>query len=144
MFTGLLFFDRMEAKGGMPLENLSNRVAALIKELGINRTTFAERINVSQAFVSQVCNGVKQPSDRTISDICREFSVNENWLRYGDGSMFVELSRDEEIARYLGDLLKDDGEDREFQRRFVRALSKLSESDWQMIQRFAEELAKKD
>lgn len=126
------------------MENINERIALLRKTLGLSMRGFAESLGITASSVNKLEKGENNPSERTILLLCSEFGVSEEWLRRGDGDMFVTLSRDEEITRYLGDLLKDDGEDKEFQRRFVRTLSKLSESDWQMIQRFAEELAKKD
>lgn len=126
------------------MENINERIALLRKTLGLSMRGFAESLGITASSVNKLEKGENNPSERTILLLCSEFGVSEEWLRHGDGDMFVTLSRDEEITRYLGDLLKDDGKDKEFQRRFVRALSKLSESDWQMIQRFAEELAKKD
>ncbi|MHB8061918.1 MAG: hypothetical protein ACYDG2_04665, partial [Ruminiclostridium sp.] len=32
----------------------------------------------------------KTVTDRVISDICREFSVNEDWLRFGKGEIFIK------------------------------------------------------
>ena len=58
--------------------------------------------------------------------------------------MFVELSREEEITKYIAELVKDDDEMKEFQRKFIRILSRLSIDDWKMIEKFVEELAKKD
>lgn len=64
------------------------RIRAVINAAGINRAAFARRIRVSRPFVSELCSGAKKPSDRTIRDICREFNVNEHWLRTGEGEMF--------------------------------------------------------
>ena len=77
---------------------LHERIDALIKALGINQTRFAERINVSRSYVSQMCIGNKVPADRTISDICREFDVNEVWLRTGEGEMFIKKRNDVKVA----------------------------------------------
>lgn len=67
---------------------LNERISLLIDTLGMRKTAFADRLNVSQAFISQICSGAKQPSDRTIADICREFRVNYLWLTEGKGDMF--------------------------------------------------------
>ena len=75
----------------------------------MTKTAFAERLNVSQAFVSQLCSGAKQPSDRTISDICREFDVREEWIKNGEGEPFKKISPEEEVAFYVSELLEDDG-----------------------------------
>lgn len=68
---------------------MKDRILATLKETNITKTEFVKRLNVSQAFVSQMYSGVGNPSGRTISDICRIFRVSEQWLRTGDGEMFV-------------------------------------------------------
>lgn len=121
---------------------MNNRISAIIEAKGIKKTAFAERLNVSQAFVSQLCSGAKQPSDRTIADICREFNVNEIWLRTGKGEMFNPVSRSEVIAQFAGELMKD--EDDSFRRRLIEALAVLDEKEWELLEEIANKLAKKD
>lgn len=121
------------------MSKLNERISDLISELGIKKMTFASRLNVSQAFVSQMCSGVAQPSDRTIADICREFNVNEDWLRTGEGSMFLERSRDDELAAFFGDVLSEQPD--EFRRRLIAALSRLSVDEWVMVEHVATKLA---
>lgn len=118
------------------MEHLSERIGELIKTLGVKKATFARTLNVSQAFVSQMCSGERAPSDRTIADICREFDVSEEWLRTGRGPMFVEKSRDEELAEFFGKVLARD----DFKRRLLAALSRLDESEWAMLEQVARKL----
>ena len=117
------------------MSSIGNRVLKVQESSGLNKTAFAERINLSQPYVSQICTGVKNPSDRTIADIVREFNVNEVWLRTGEGEMFQQLSRDEEIAQFLGTVLSDDRDN--FKKRFINALSKLDEHEWEAIEHMA-------
>lgn len=118
------------------MEHLSERIAELIKARGIKKTKFARTLNVSQAFVSQLCSGERVPSDRTIADICREFDVSEEWLRNGTGPMFVEKTRDEELAEFFGHVLARD----DFKQRLLAALSRLDESEWSMLEQVAKKL----
>lgn len=118
------------------MEHLSERIVELIKALGIKKTIFARTLNVSQAFVSQLCSGERIPSDRTIADICREFDVSEEWLRNGTGPMFVEKTRDEELAEFFGHVLARD----DFKQRLLAALSRLDESEWAMLEQVAKKL----
>ena len=118
------------------MEHLSERIVELIKALGIKKTIFARTLNVSQAFVSQLCSGERVPSDRTIADICREFDVSEEWLRSGTGPMFVEKTRDEELAEFFGHVLARD----DFKQRLLAALSRLDESEWDMLEQVARKL----
>lgn len=68
---------------------MNNRMRTLIDALEIKKVDFARKLNISQSFVSDMCSGKSKPSDRTITDICREFKVSEEWLRTGKGEMFA-------------------------------------------------------
>lgn len=85
---------------------MKNRILQVRKENGLTQDAFAERIKLSKNFVWMIEKGERIPSDRTISDICREFSVSEEWLRYGTGEMFMPVQ--DEFAAYVEDLLSDE------------------------------------
>ena len=92
------------------MDTINIRICYLIRDLGITKTAFAEKIHVTPQFVSSLCSGVKIPSDRTILDICREFRCTEQWLRTGTGEMFPPRTRSQEIADFAADLLSDEPE----------------------------------
>ncbi len=119
------------------MTTVNERIKAIMQALGMTNTAFADRLNVSQSFVSKIAAGRSIPSDRTISDICREFHVDEHWLRTGEGEMFVRLSLEEELAQYAAQVLTDP--DREFQRQLLRIMARLDPQDWIAL----EEIAKK-
>lgn len=119
---------------------ISERIAFLIKDQHETRTSFAEKINLSQPFVSGLCSGAKQPSDRTISDICRVFGVSEAWLRDGVGEMYVRRSANEELAILVNDLMSD--ADESFRKRFVTALLELPPEFWPDFEAFLKNLQK--
>lgn len=79
------------------MEDINKRISMVVEHSKLTKTAFAKRINVSQGLISQICNGVTKPSDRTISDICEKFAINEDWLRTGEGPMKRSTSREEEI-----------------------------------------------
>ena len=70
---------------------MHTRINEVIKRSGLTKTDFAKRLRVSQSFVSKICTGTAIPSDRTIAGICREFGVNEDWLRTGNGEKTMRL-----------------------------------------------------
>ena len=117
---------------------MNTRIQQVIEELGIKKIDFAKTIGVSPAFVSELWSGKKSPSDRTIRDICDKFNVNETWLRFGEGSMFVERTREEEIALFLGKVA--DGPNN-FKKRLISVLANLDEDGWQLLADMAEKLA---
>jgi len=64
------------------------RVIQIRKKAGLNQEQFSKKLGLSRNFINQFETGKKNMSDRTISDICRIFNVNEQWLRTGEGDMF--------------------------------------------------------
>ena len=120
------------------MSEINTRIAEVIRASGLTKTAFAERINVSQPHISRVASGGSAPSDRTIADICREFGVNERWLRTGEGEMLMHLSREEEIMRFAATVVRDPSS--EFQRRFVSVLARLTPEQWQLMEQMARKL----
>lgn len=84
------------------------RVKELRKILKCSQTDFGAKIGLSQNYIWMIEKGERIPSDRTVADICRVFNVNEDWLRTGEGDMFVELDPDEELMRFVGRITKDE------------------------------------
>ena len=115
------------------------RIAWIIDEkCGGNRSKFARSIGITPAFAAQLYDGTRIPSDRTISDICREFSVNEVWIRTGEGEPFQKETRQEQIMRFAAQTVK--GSD-EFRKAFVSMLAKMDAEDWKALANIFDSLA---
>lgn len=72
---------------------IGERVKYLRKEvLGLTQENFAEKLNFARSSIARIEKGDILPLDRTILDICREFNISEDWLRYGNGEIFVPKS----------------------------------------------------
>lgn len=117
---------------------MKDRIKYVIQNANISKTVFAERLGISQAFVSQMCSGVREPSDRTIQDICREFGCNEVWLRTGEGEPFKERSLEETIMRFAVQTNK--GSD-DFRKAYVAMLANLSDDGWKGLQEMYDNLS---
>lgn len=120
------------------MSDISSRISAVIRSSGLTKTAFSKKIGLSQPFVSQLASGDASPSDRTIVDICREFSVSEHWLRTGEGEMFVRLSREEEITKFLMTVIRDP--DSEFQRQLLSTMAKLEPAQWKLMEQMLDDL----
>lgn len=117
---------------------MKNRIEKVVEMSGLTKTAFAKRINVSQGLVSQMCSGMTKPSDRTILDICREFGVNEVWLRTGEGEPFKERTLEETIMRFAVQTNK--GSD-DFRKAYVAMLANLSDDGWKGLQEMYDNLS---
>lgn len=121
---------------------IGERVKELRKQINLTQQAFADRLNLKRNTVGSYEVNVVEPSDRTISDICREFNVNETWLRTGEGEMFNQITQSEKLVAFLADITADEGDD--FKRRFVEMLAELEPEDWKLLERMAEKLQKKE
>ena len=79
---------------------MHTRIKKLRKSLDLTQQKFADALGIKQTTVASYEIGRIVPSDSTIKLICREFDVNEDWLRTGEGEMFVLPSRDDQMASH--------------------------------------------
>lgn len=119
---------------------MKDRIKQIRKEFGINQTDFAEKLSVTRSAICKIESGENYPSEQTIKIICKEFAVNEDWLRTGKGEMKKSLTRNEEILVFCENLMTE--VDDSFRKRFIQALSKLNERDWEAVEKVVNELLK--
>ena len=117
---------------------MNERIKLLRKALELNQTDFGARIGVKQGTVAAYESGARVPLDSVIVSICREFGVSESWLRSGEGEMFLQLSREEEITKFCMSIIRDP--DSEFQRQFVSVFARLEPPQWQLLSDMADKL----
>lgn len=117
---------------------MKERIEYIVKKSNLSKAKFAERIGVSAPYVTMLCSGAGNPSDRTITDICREFGCNEVWLRTGKGDPFKERSREEKIMRFAVQTNK--GSD-DFRKAYVAMLADLSDDGWKGLQEMYDKLS---
>lgn len=108
---------------------MKERLKQLRKTLGITQQEFADKIGIKRNSYANYETGRNTPIDAIILSICREFDVNEDWLRDGSGEMFKERSPSEEIGYYVEDLLEYDGHGNPFYDMIVEMMKTYVELD---------------
>lgn len=88
---------------------MKDRIKQLRKALDLTQQEFADKIGIKRNSLANYETGRNTPMDAILISICREFDVNEEWLRTGDGEMFIQVPEDDEIAALVYDLLEPDG-----------------------------------
>ena len=112
---------------------MNERLKKLRKTLDLTQQEFANKIGIARGNIGAYEVGKNAPSDAVISLICKQFNVDENWLRTGEGETFIKQTRDEQIASFIGTVQSN--EDDSFKKRFVSMLSALDESDWEVLEK---------
>lgn len=115
------------------------RVRLLRKHLDLSLEKFGEPIALKRSALSMIETGRNNLSYQALKAICREYGVSEEWLRDGKGDVFVPVTRNEKIARFAGELMKD--ETPEFRRQIIEIFADLKDEQWVFLAEFAEKLA---
>lgn len=121
---------------------MNERLKKLRKTLDMTQQEFADKLRVPRNTIGGYEVGKSNPSDAAVNNICNTFNVNEEWLREGKGEMFIKMTRDEEIATFIGKTLHS--EEDSFKKRLISALSALNESDWETLEKLALSLVGKE
>lgn len=117
---------------------MRERMKELRKALKMTQQELADTLHIKRTNIGNYESGVSSPTDSVIALICREFGVSEDWLRNGNGDMFIPMTRDEEIASFIGSVQAD--VDDTFKKRFISALAKLSTEEWKAIEHLIENM----
>ena len=116
---------------------MNDRIKELRKALGLSQDEFGRRLGVTRGAVTNIELNKVEPKPLFVDLVCREFNVNELWLREGIGEMFQERTRSEELAAFFGDVQAEGG----FKEAFLTVLARLGPEEWALIERKARELA---
>ena len=115
---------------------IHERIKYLRKDiLKLTQQEFSDSLKISRSNMGNIEIGRIAVTDRVICDICEKFNINEEWLRTGNGSMYIELSKEEYIADFISSILKN--KEDSFKKRYVAMLSKLDEDGWEALEKVA-------
>ncbi len=124
---------------------VGERVKALREKLGITQEEFSQRLGTTRNTITNYEANRRAPMDATIKSICREFDVNEEWLRTGEGEMFTQMSRTDEISAFVGSILKGEPD---FRQKFISVLARMTPDEWKLLEKkvleLSEEIKKAD
>ena len=126
---------------------MNERIKQLRKILGLSREEFANRLGLkSRGKIENIELGRTSPDEPFLDLICKTYNVNSNWLLTGEGgddNMFVKLSRNDEISKFIGNIMEY--EDDSFKKRLISGLAALDETGWDVLEKFLDSIQiKKD
>lgn len=116
----------------------NDRIKEVRRAKNLTLEKFGERVGVQKSAISKIEHGENAVSDQIRLAVCREFDVNEHWLRTGEGEMFIQKTRSDEIAAFVGDVLRDDSD---FRQKFISVLARMTADEWKLLEKKVLELA---
>ena len=111
------------------------RVKTLRKELGLTLEKFAEPLGVGKTSISKIELGQVNLTDQMAKAICREYSVNEEWLRNGTGDMFAARPIGDDLKAKIDYYLPDESET--FRLRLARMILSMDKEDMERLEAYA-------
>lgn len=124
------------------MTSINERILSIRKSFSLSRAAFGQSLGVSGDVIKNLDYNLTEPKPAFIELICRTYNVNRTWLETGEGNMFNDLSRDAEIAEYIGSVLAD--EEDSFQKRLISALSKMTVEEWEVLEKLVTRLAENE
>lgn len=116
---------------------IGERIKEVRKAKKITQQALADAIGLKRNTIANYEIGNVEPSDRTITDICREYSVSEEWLRTGAGEMFKPKSRNEELFEFATSVAE--GDPGSIQAQLLAVMSRLTDEQWEVLAQVARE-----
>ena len=121
------------------MSDIKDRIRELRKETKLSQTDFAERLGCGRGVIKGIEEGQTELKPALADLICRTYNCDPVWLETGEGEIFRKLSRQEQIADFVGKALADDSDD--FVRQTIAMLAALDEAGWQKLKAAAEAIA---
>jgi len=89
------------------MNNANERIKYLRNNLNISQEQLGKAIGISKSGISAIENGTRNVTEKHIKLLANAYNVNEEWLRYGTGEIFEQLTDQEKVIKYTTILLKD-------------------------------------
>lgn len=119
---------------------MNRRIKEVRKSVGLTQVEFGKRIGLARNTIANYETGNRIPSNVVIGSICREFGINEEWMRTGNGEMY-KLAEDQ-TALIVSDLLKEDNSFYDIILEITKTYQQLDSKSKKVLQDFSKELLK--
>ncbi len=120
---------------------MNKRIKKIRQNAGMTQREFADRIGVSRNTIAAYETDARVPIDAIIVSICREFNVNEDWLRTDLGNMYAEVNPDIQLSKALGSLLREEAGS--FKKQLILSLLELNQKEWDTLEKLITSVTKK-
>ncbi|WP_176698614.1 helix-turn-helix domain-containing protein [Romboutsia hominis] len=119
--------------------SINNNIKTLReKHLKLNQFEFADKIGIKRNSVSVIETGRRNPSQRTLDDICEVFNVNMDWLKTGEGNVFNDSSSDNHFAYFMAQIGTSDSNNN--LKQALYKISKLNNKNFKIIEKIVDVL----
>lgn len=125
------------------MESINNRFRQLRETCQKSQEEFGKVLGITKSGVSDIEREKRNVTEQHLIMLSnwKDFPINIDWLRTGEGKMFIQRTRNQIITDFLGELIVE--EDVTFKKRLIEALAELDERDWEGLEKLANKLTNK-
>lgn len=113
------------------MSTIGERIREARKAFNKTQKEFSQVLKMSENYIWQIEKGQREPSDRTVSDICRNFGVRKDWLLTGEGEMREPMTREEEVTELVSQALNGSNE---FKQAVIKMICSRSEKELETLE----------
>lgn len=89
-------------------KDIKDRIKEIREDSNLSQKDFGDKVKLSRSQISCYEKGIRDVTDRSIKDICREFDINESWLKFGEGEKYSINEKDSLLAEALAEITISD------------------------------------
>lgn len=112
---------------------MNTRIKKIRKSLRLTQKDFGAKIGMKPSSISDIETGRNNLSEQTIKLICKEYQINEVWLRTGEGEMYSEISPEDRYSINLGKLTL---EENQFVQNVINSLAESDSDELKVIENY--------
>lgn len=109
---------------------MNERIKQIRQYYDMSQEEFGRKIGVTRSAISYLESGRSNLTERMLFTICVTFDVRKEWIQTGQGEMFVTRTVSQELAEYMGKLLKEDNPEKE---KYALIALKLLVDEWYLL-----------
>lgn len=117
--------------------DMNARMKKARETLGISQVKFGEAAGIGVGTIKNIDCDRTEPNMLFFDLLCKAHNINFEWVETGEGDMFCDLSREEKIAKFIGEALSEEDS---FKHHLIRILSELDETGWKKLDEAAHAL----
>ena len=123
---------------------MNERLKMLRKSLSLSQEAFGNRLGVTGPGISKIESGDRNLTEPMLLSVCREFNVNEEWLRTGKGEMFVQTSASEKVYNRFGYIMENSSPSKKAAlSMLLEMLYAIPDEEWNLVMKQIDEIKKK-
>ena len=127
------------------METINDRFRELRKSCNKTQSEWADILGLSRSGIADIEAGRRNVTKKHVRSLelwdgCKDKAINIDWLRTGEGEMFLPVPEEDEVASYVAELLDPDNPFTDLIVQIMRTYSQLDSKSQEVLLEFSRKL----